>query len=218
MNTGLSVENGHASRFDVVNTREEFANQLEQLQKLVFPTLSEASLFKAEHYKHHLKIFPKGQFVALAQNIVVGMTSTIRYHLDENQQHTFNEILDGGYLNSHQPEGDWLYGLDIGTHPAWRGKGIASALYEARQKLVEQLNLKGQFTFGMLTGFGALKEKFTAESYYQQVLSGELKDPTVSRQMAFGFEAIKLVPGYVDDPICDGYCVLLLRHNKKLRS
>ncbi|MBM3178191.1 MAG: GNAT family N-acetyltransferase [Bacteroidetes bacterium] len=213
-----SVEHGQTESFRIVPTSVVHAQQLEQLQKLVFPTLSESSLFKTEHYLHHLKVFPEGQFVALVNEIVVGMTTTIRYHLDGNNQHSFNDILDGGFLNTHQPDGDWLYGLDIGTHPHWRAKGIASALYESRQKLVEQLNLKGQYTYGMLTGYGALKAALSAESYYEQVTSGKLKDPTVSRQIAFGFEAIKLVQDYVDDPVCDGYCVLLVRRNKKFRS
>lgn len=214
----LSVENGHQETFKVVSTRLEHALQLEALQKLVFPTLDASSLFKAEHYSHHLNIFPEGQFVALSKEKVVGMTTTIRYTLDESNHHTFNDILDGGYLNTHIPNGDWLYGLDIGTHPNWRGIGIASALYAARQILVENLNLKGQYTYGMLTGYGALKSRLSAESYYEQLTSGKVKDPTVSRQLAFGFEAVKLVPGYVNDPVCDGYCVLLLRRNKNFRS
>jgi len=28
-------------------------------------------------------------------------------------------------LTRHEPAGDWLYGLDMSIHPAWRGRGGA---------------------------------------------------------------------------------------------
>lgn len=194
-------------------TRAEHAGQLEKLQEIVFPTLSKDSLFRAEHYLNHIQIFPEGQFVATFGDQVIGMTTSIRYHLNENASHRFNDVLDGGYLNTHQPDGDWLYGLDVGTHPDWRGKGIARLLYDARQSTVEYLGLRGQYTFGMLSGYGALKDRMSAEDYYHELLEGKRKDPTVSRQIANGFKPVRLVPGYLEDPVCDGYTVLLIRPN-----
>ncbi|MFM8790132.1 MAG: GNAT family N-acetyltransferase, partial [Chthoniobacterales bacterium] len=139
----------------VQTTRAEHAAQLEALQEMVFPTLAKEALFRAPHYLHHISLFPEGQFVVTDGDKVVGMTTTIRYHLDEQQPRTFIEVIDGGFLNTHEPEGEWLYGLDVGVHPQWRGRGIARHLYDARQQTVELLNLRGQFTYGMLTGYGA---------------------------------------------------------------
>jgi GNAT superfamily N-acetyltransferase len=211
---GISVELGNG--IVIRQTEVEHAGQLEELQKLVFPTLSEASLFRKEHYLNHLKIFREGQFVALAGNQVVGMTTTMRFDLDLEDHHTFLEVLDGGFLNTHQPAAEWLYGLDIGTHPHYRGKGIARALYDVRQRLVEKLKLNGQYTYGMLTGYGALKNEISAADYYHEVVEGKRKDPTVSRQIASGFKPHHLVANYVEDPVCDGYCVLLIRENSDL--
>lgn len=208
----VELENGIV----ICQTEVEHTGQLEELQKLVFPTLSEASLFRKEHYLNHIKIFPEGQFVALAGTQVVGMTTTMRFGLDLEDHHTFLEVLDGGFLNTHQPAAEWLYGLDIGTHPDYRGKGIARALYDVRQRLVEKLKLKGQYTYGMLTGYGALKNEISAADYYHEVVEGKRKDPTVSRQIASSFKPHHLVANYVEDPICDGYCVLLIRENSDL--
>jgi hypothetical protein len=105
--------------------------------------------------------------------------------------------------------------MDIGTHPDYRGIGIAKFLYDARQESVYKLGLKGQYTYGMLSGYGALKDSMSAEDYYNQVVAGKMKDPTVSRQMKNGFKPYGLVPGYVEDPVCDGYCALLIRVNDK---
>ncbi|MFM9074710.1 MAG: GNAT family N-acetyltransferase, partial [Bacteroidota bacterium] len=99
----------------------------------------------------------------------------------------------------------------------WRGRGIARLLYNARQDTVERLNLRGQYTYGMLTGYGALKGTMSAEDYYAELISSKRKDPTVSRQISNGFEPINLVPGYLDDPVCDGYTVLLIRKNPKFK-
>ena len=201
----------------VQTTQAKHAEQLEALQEMVFPTLDKNVLFRAPHYLHHIRIFPEGQFVVTDGDKVVGMTSTIRYHLDEKKPSTFTEVIDGGFLNTHEPDGEWLLGLDIGTHPQWRGRGIARHLYDARQQTVERLNLRGQYTYGMLSGYGALKGTMRAEDYYAELIAGKRKDPTVSRQMANGFEAVKLVPGYLEDPVCDNYTVLMVRKNPNFK-
>ncbi|MFM8788673.1 MAG: GNAT family N-acetyltransferase, partial [Chthoniobacterales bacterium] len=62
-------------------------------------------------------------------------------------------------------------------------------------------------------GYGALKDTMKAEDYYGEVIAGKRKDPTVSRQIANGFEVVRLVHGYLEDPVCDDYTVLLVRKN-----
>ncbi len=202
----------------IMNTQPEHAVQLEELQKTVFPTLAKESLMRAEHYLHHIKIFQEGQFVAVKDGKVIGMTSTIRYTLNMNDNHTFNAVLDGGYMNTHKPDGQWLYGMDLGTHPDFRGKGIAGYLYDARQELVYKLGLKGQYTYGMLNGYGARKNEMSAEEYYRLMIANKIKDPTVSRQIKNGFVPHGLVHGYIVDPVCDDYCVLIIRKNDRIKG
>jgi GNAT superfamily N-acetyltransferase len=195
----------------IVSTEPRHAEALEQLQILVFPTLDDEERFKKAHYLKHIELFPEGQFVALDDEKVVGMTSTIRMNFDfEHSQHTFADVIQGGWLTSHEPEGEWLYGADIGTHPDYRRRGIARGLYAARQHTVETLGLRGQVTVGMLRGYGELKEEMSAEDYYQSLLRGERRDPTISAQMKIGFEPRGLVPDYLNDPVCDHYGVLLV--------
>jgi GNAT superfamily N-acetyltransferase len=142
---------------------------------------------------------------------VVGMTSTIRLDFDfEHTDHTFADVIQGGWLTSHQPRGRWLYGADIGTHPEFRRRGIARGLYAARHDTVRRLGLAGQVTVGMLRGYGEAKHEMTAERYYDLLLRGERIDPTISAQMKIGFEPRGLLPGYLNDPVCDNYGVLLV--------
>ena len=195
----------------IARARPEHADELEDLQRVVFPTLADAERFKAAHYLKHLELFPEGQWVGLDGKRVVAATATLRLHFDfDDRTHTFADIIQGGWLTSHQPDGDWLYGADIGVHPDYRGKGLAQALYAARQEVVWALGLKGQVTAGMMSGFGAVRHRMSAEAYYEGLVAGRINDPTLSMQQRIGFEFRALLKNYLTDPICDNYSVLIV--------
>jgi len=214
----------------VCRTGPEHAAQLEELQRVVFPTLAPAERFEARHYLRHLELFPDGQMCVVElcragpeepqsegpseaddRQRVVGMTSTIRMDLDlEHPAHTFADVIQGGWLTSHQPAGRWLYGADVGVHPAYRRRGIARALYAARQELVRRLGLAGQLTVGMPSGYGAVQDAMTAEQYYAELVAGARGDPTISAQLRIGFEPRGLIPRYINDPVCGGHGIVLV--------
>lgn len=194
----------------VAATRPEHASALAALQRVVFPSLADAERFTAAHYRTHIELFPEGQFVALDGDQVVGATSTIRRHFDfAHTFHTFADIIQGGWLTSHEPAGEWLYGADLGVHPAYRGRGLALALYAARQELVWALGLRGQLAAGMMSGFGERKTEMSAEEYVRRLKDGTINDPTLSMQMKVGFEIVGLLRNHVNDPICDNYSALI---------
>jgi predicted N-acetyltransferase YhbS len=195
----------------IASTRPEHAAPLEAMQELCFPTLAPEQRFVAAHYRKHLELFPEGQFVALDGDRVVGGTSTCRLHFDFNHVgHTFDDVIQGGWLTSHEPDGDWLYGADISVHPDQRGRGLGRGLYAARQDTVRRLGLKGQVTAGMMRGYGAVKDRMSAEEYYRGLREGTINDPTLSAQLRIGFELRRLLPRYVHDPVCDDYAVLIV--------
>ena len=196
----------------VMNARPEFAERMEALQLECFPTLADDERFKARHYRKHMELFSDGQFVVMDGDRLVGATTTLRLDFDfENVNHTFAEIIQGGWLTSHQPEGAWLYGADIGVHPEYRGHGLGIALYASRQELVWRLALKGQVTAGMIPEVRL--DAFADDGsriHCEQVVRGEMRDPTLSVQMKAGFEPRGLLANYLSDPVCDNYSVLLV--------
>jgi GNAT superfamily N-acetyltransferase len=194
----------------VQSMKPEDVLQLEELQKLVFPTLADDELIKAKHYLKHLELFPEGQLVIKKGDRVIGMTTTMRSDFDfDHYHHTFKETIAGGWLTNHNPNGEWLYGLDIGVHPEFRGKGLARILYRARHEVAKSLGLKGQITVGMMNGYGELSGQISGEEYYQQLVRGERTDPTITPQMKVGFQPIALIPDYLNDPGCGNYGVLI---------
>ncbi|MBX7108425.1 MAG: GNAT family N-acetyltransferase [Chitinophagales bacterium] len=196
----------------IINTGFIHAVSLEALQRKVFPTLAEDELLHADQYIKHMEIFPEGQFVALYGEQVVGATTSIRYHYDiqNPEHHTFQEVMGGGWLTTHEKDGEWLYGIDVSVDPSFRKMGIAKALYRARQHTVRKFGLKGQITVGMLNGYGTLKNKMTVEEYYEKVRSGELFDPTVSVQQKIGFKIAGLIKEYLHDPACGNAGALIV--------
>ena len=186
------------------------AAALEELQRIVFPTLADEERLHAPQYLRHLAVFPAGQFVIEEAGAVVGMTTTMRIDFDfEHYRHSFEELFAGGWLDRHEPDGAWLYGLDIGIHPDWRGRGLARNLYRARQQIVHTLGLRGQLTAGMMNGYGAVAGQLSGEAYYQEWLEGKRQDPTLTPQRNIGFRPLALMPDYLHDPGCGNYGVLL---------
>lgn len=195
----------------VTSTTADQAPALEDLQRIVFPSLSPDERLKTEQYRHHLEVFPEGQFVLLDDERIIGATTTMRT-TEENglQPHSFADMSGGGWLTRHRPAGEWLYGLDMGIHPNHRGQGLSRLLYRARQHLVIRLGLKGQLTVGMMNGYGPVAAAMSGEEYYRQWLRGDREDPTLTPQRRIGFRPLTLIPDYLHDPKCGNYGVLML--------
>ena len=188
------------------------APQLAHLQEVVFPDLIPEERMEDIHFSSHVDLFPEGQWVAEIDSKIAGSTSSIRYHFDPEhpEMHRFADLFDDGFMRTHQPEGNWLYGMDMAVFPEYRGLGIARKLYRARQNLVRELGLEGQVTVGMLNGFAAHSTQYTLEKYYLALVDGVLKDPTVSVQQKIGFKLCGLMKDYLSDPTCGNAGVLLV--------
>lgn len=188
----------------ITQTRPEHAAALEALQYIVFPELAEDEILHEAHYLKHLEIFPEGQLVALDGDKVIGGTTTMRYNMDPDHpaQHTFSETVAGGWLTTHDPNGEWLYGIDVSVHPDYRNRGIARAFYDIRQRIAIDLGCRGQLTVGMLNGYRAYADKMSVRTYFEKVKAHELFDPTVSVQEKIGFRIVSLMENYLNDPTC----------------
>ncbi|ETX08121.1 GNAT family N-acetyltransferase [Candidatus Entotheonella palauensis] len=201
--------------FRVVNSQPEMAKQLEHIQRASFPNLDEGSLITAAHYQAHIAHFPEGQFAVLNDTgMVVACSTDFRTTVDfAHYEHSYLDAVDHNWLTHHDPGGDWLYGADIGVLPAYRRRGIARMLYDARQALIRRLGLRGHVAGGLLAGYGQHKDRMSIEAYVDKVKTGELFDPTVSVQLKVGFVIHGIINHYVDDPSCDNKAAFIVWHN-----
>ncbi len=213
----------------VVPSAPEHAPALEELQRVCFPYLAEAERMKAEHFLRHLEVFPEGEFVAvtdrdpagreLGREVVVGLGSGFLTRFDlAHPDHSFLEAIAGGTYANHDPQGDWYYGADISVHPDYRGKGIGTLLYRARQELVRRLGLRGIVAGGALPGYAAQGRGLSVAEYVAAVARGELRDPTLSFQLANGFEALGVIEGYMTDPATGDAASLIVWRNPGYRE
>ena len=200
------------------NLRPEYARALEQLQRDCFPTLADEELMNEAHFLNHCRLFPEGNFVALVGDRVIGLGSGFLIDFDlDHAQHSFQEIIDGGYYSHHDPDGDWYYGGDISVHPDFRRRGIGSRLYRARMAIVKALNRKGIVAGGLIPDYVNYKSRLSAQAYVDQVVADELYDSTLSFQLGRGFQARGLLRDYIEDSASDNWATLIVWENPDYR-
>jgi predicted N-acetyltransferase YhbS len=205
-------------RIQITNTRPEHAAALGELQNIAFPNLSVDERMTVAHFRRHLEIFPDGQFVALDGDRPVGSTTTFRTGFDfAHPQHKFFEIIDYGWLGTHNPNGEWLYGADMMVHPDYRRRGIARRLYATRHELVRRLGLRGQMAGGMIPGYHRYADQCTVDEYIARVVAGDLIDPTLTAQLKMGFHVVATLYDHLHDPTSGNAAALIVWENDHLK-
>ena len=167
----------------------------------------------------HIERFPLGQFAAQrisgpSAGNCVGMATTMRTSRPPKEPTLpWKEAIGDMRLSRHEPNGDWLYGVEMAVHPMYQGHGIGSGLYAARFALVKHLNLRGMVAVGMLMGYHQHANEMDVVAYGERVIAGEIKDPTVTMQMNRGFRAERVVTEYCDEPAAGDAGVLIVWEN-----
>ncbi len=91
-----------------------------------------------------INIFPEGQFVITVDDKIVGYCATFITRGEiALKPHTWVEITGNGYAARHDPDGDWLYGMEVFVDPDYRGYHLGQRLYNQRKKLCEERKLEG---------------------------------------------------------------------------
>ena len=83
--------------------------------------------------------------------------------------HTYQDIVGKGHLKNHDPDGDYLYGIDVFVHPDYQGMRLGRRLYDARKELTETLNLKGILIGGRIPGYDRYKDEVPPQQYIRKV-------------------------------------------------
>lgn len=175
------------------------------LQSACFPPpFPPELLWNASHLERHLQVFPEGQFVALnGLGEVIGSASALiiteeRWHLHAD----WDSTVGGHFFEAHDPNGTTMFGADVSVNPAWRGIGVARALFQARFSLVKSLGLKRYGTACSIPGWMEWSQAnggADQEQYCQLVAEGAVDDTTMTPLVRIGLRWTGIIPGHMED-------------------
>lgn len=198
--------------------RKEDIPAIVACHRAAYPDYEEGNYYTERFYEMQLAAFPEGQFLAEADDKVVGYATAIIVQLDDNAHtYTYEEITGGGTFSTHDPSGDTLYGADIGVDPGYRGMGIAGMLYDQRKRLMKRYNLRRMVAYGRIPGYNAVAGKMTAEEYVQKVLKGELKDASLAAHLKAGYQTKRVLLDFLWDNASLNYSTWLEMPNALYR-
>ncbi|MBN1650864.1 MAG: bifunctional GNAT family N-acetyltransferase/carbon-nitrogen hydrolase family protein [Bacteroidales bacterium] len=155
--------------------------------------------------------FPEGQVVIKVNNQIAGSALSIIVDYSKiDRHHTYQEITGDYSFNTHNPDGDMLYGIDVFIKPEFRGLRLARRLYDYRKELCERLNLKGVAFGGRIPNYHKYSDKLTPKEYIDKVRKKEIHDPVFNFQISNDFHPSKILKSYLEgDDASNDYAVLL---------
>ncbi len=210
-----STLNKKSGRLTIRNATLKDVPALVELVKRVYagsniPVYSEGAL------NGQINHFPNGQLVAVYGQELVGYCAgfLISGKL-ALRSHTWVEITGNGYASRHNPDGEYLYGMEVCVDPNFRGYRIGQRFYNARKQLCQELGLKGIIFAGRLPSYAKKAKRYpSVEDYVQQIVQKKLRDPVLSFQLHNSFEVLGIIKDYLpEDRDSLGYGVHLIWHN-----
>jgi ribosomal protein S18 acetylase RimI-like enzyme len=184
----------------LVQVRKARLVDVPQLLRISRAIYGDRGSWKAQELRLHQEVFPEGQFVAVDRESgrVLGMAVSLVVAADEwPLEVPWRVITDHGRLTTHSVAGDTLYAAGVAVDPAARGLGVGSALYRGREALALELGLRRIRAGARIPGYGPLADRMSPEAYVEEVVRGLRKDPTLSFQLAKGFQVLGVAPGYL---------------------
>ncbi len=144
-----------------------------------------------------IKLFPAGQICIEdhGKPVAFALSMIIDYSLF-GEQHTYDQIINKGTFKSHDPDGDYLYGIEVFVDPAFQGMRLGRRLYAARKEIAKDLNLKGILLGGRIPGYHKHSDELSPEEYILSVQNREIHDPVLSFQISNNFHVRSLLDDY----------------------
>ncbi|SHE37233.1 Predicted amidohydrolase [Bacteroides luti] len=184
-----------------------------QLSQSFTRTYSDGSdvFWSREQIEKLITIFPEGQIVVVADNKIVGcaLSIIVDYDMVKND-HTYASVTGQETFNTHNPEGNILYGIEVFIHPEFRGLRLARRMYDYRKELCETLNLKAIMFGGRIPNYHKYAQDLRPKEYIHKVSKKEIFDPVLTFQLSNDFHVRKVMTNYLpnDEESCHYACLL----------
>lgn len=169
------------------------------------------SYWQEAHIKSLIDKFPEGQVIIKINDELAGCALSIKVNYNEfDEHHTYREITGDYTFNTHDEEGDVLYGIDVFIKPQYRGLRLGRRLYDYRKELAEKLNLRGIAFGGRIPNYHKFAKDLSPKEYIEKVKRKEIHDPVLNFQMSNDFHPSKVLKGYLEgDEASNEFAVLL---------
>lgn len=149
-----------------------------------------------------LSKFPKGQVGIKINNQLAGFALSIVVDYNKfDDSHTYKEITGNYSFDTHTDDGDTLYGVDVFINKKYRGLRLGRRLYEFRQELCEELNLRGIIFGGRLPNYKKYSETLTPKEYISKVRAREIYDPVLNFQLSNDFYVKRVLKNYLEGDV-----------------
>eukprot|EP01093_Parvamoeba_rugata_P001397 TRINITY_DN1179_c0_g1_i1.p1 TRINITY_DN1179_c0_g1~~TRINITY_DN1179_c0_g1_i1.p1 ORF type:complete len:509 (+),score=129.82 TRINITY_DN1179_c0_g1_i1:1261-2787(+) len=169
------------------------------------------SYWKEEHIKSLIDKFPEGQVVIKINGQLAGVALSIVVDYDAfDDTHTYEQITGKYSFDTHDDEGDVLYGIEVFIKPSFRGLRLGRRLYDYRKELCEKLNLKSIAFGGRMPNYYKYASELSPKEYIDKVRRKEIQDPVLNFQISNDFHPAKVMKGYLDgDKASQDFAILM---------
>lgn len=187
--------------------------EIKDAMQLAYTSMPEA-YWREEHIKSLLDKFPEGQVVVTVNGEIAGSALSIIVDYDKfDTNHTYREITKDYTFDSHDQNGDLLYGIDVFIKPEYRGLRLGRRLYGYRKDLCEKLNLKGIAFGGRIPNYHKYSDKLSPKEYIEKVKLKEIHDPVLNFQISNDFHPARILKGYLEGDASSREFAVLLEWN-----
>ncbi len=169
------------------------------------------SYWHEEHIVTLLRKFPEGQIVVKVDGEIAGSALSIIVDSEKvDASHTYRDMIGHNTFNTHNEDGDILYGIEIFIKPEYQGIRLGRRMYDYRKDLCEKLNLKAIVFGGRIPNYHKFSDEITPKEYLNKVRSKEIHDPVLDFQLANDFRPVRIMKGYMrSDSDSEGNAILL---------
>ena len=124
--------------------------------------------------------------------------------------HTYARVTGNETFDTHNPNGNILYGIEVFIHPDYRGLRLGRRMYDYRKELCERLNLKAIMFGGRIPNYHKYAADMRPKEYIQKVKMKEIYDPVLTFQLSNDFHVRKVMTNYLpNDEESKHYATLL---------
>ena len=169
------------------------------------------SYWKESQIQSLIDKFPEGQVVLKINDQLAGCALSIVVDYNKfDEFHTYKDITENYTFDTHDSEGDVLYGIDVFIKSEYRGLRLGRRLYDYRKELAEKLNLRGIAFGGRIPNYHQYASTLTPKEYIECVKRKEIHDPVLNFQISNDFHPSKILKGYLEgDTASNEFAVLL---------